>query len=60
MDVLDYRLFLEQRRASKVSFIGERMHAMVGTGMEASCSMWWIDGTALGNGNGLFLPVEGR
>ena len=60
MDVLDYRLFLDQRRSSKVSLIGKKMHALGGTGMEASCSVWWIDGTALGNGNGFFLSAKGR
>ena len=60
MGVIDYRLLLDQRRSSTVSLIGKKMHALGGTGMEASCSVWWIDGTALGNGNGLFLPVEGR
>ena len=30
------------------------MHALGGTGVEASCGMWWINGTELGNWNGLF------
>ena len=51
MEVLDSSILLDQSRASKVSFIGEMMNALGGTGMEASCSVWWIDGTALGNGN---------
>ena len=49
--MLDYRLLLEQRRESKVSFIGEMMHVLGGTGMEESCGVWWIDGTTLRNGN---------
>ena len=36
------------------------MHALGGTGMEASCGVWWINGTELGNGNGFFLPAEER
>ena len=31
------------------------MHSLGGTGMEASCGVWWINGTELGNWNGLFF-----
>ena len=34
--------------------IGERMHALGGTGVEVYCGMWWVNGTELGNGNGYF------
>ena len=51
MDVLASRILLEQRRASKVSYRGERNHAFGGIVMEASCGMWWIGGTALVNGD---------
>ena len=53
-------MFLKQRRASKVSFIGERMYLLGGTGMGASCGVWWIDGTALVNRNGFFLSAKER
>ena len=33
------------------------MHAFAVTGIEAVCGMWWIGGTALGNG-GEFLPSD--
>ena len=59
MDVLYFGLLLERRRSSKVSFIGERIHLLGGTGVEASCVVWWIDGTALGNGNVFFCQPKG-
>ena len=59
MDVLDSRLFLDLRRESKVLFIGDRMHALGGTGMEAYFSVWWIDGTTLGNENGFLCQPKG-
>ena len=59
MDVLYFGLLLERRRSSKVSFIGERIHLLGGTGVEASCVVWWIDGTALGNGNVFFCHLKG-
>ena len=36
------------------------MHALEGNGMEASCGVWWIGGTALGNGDGIFPSAKGR
>ena len=60
MEVIYSRLLLEQRISSNVSFIGEGMHALGGTGVEASCGVRWINGTELGNGNGIFLSAEGR
>ena len=58
--MLASRLFLERRIASKVSYIRKRMHELGGTGMESSCGVWWIDGTALGNGDGFFPSSKGR
>ena len=58
--MLASRLFLEQSRASKVSCIGERMNALGGAGMEASCGVWWIGSMALGNGDGFFPSAKGR
>ena len=55
MDVLDSRLFLKQRRASKVSCRGERIHAFGGIVMDAPCGVWWIGGTALINGDGFYV-----
>ena len=60
MDVLASGLFSEKRIASNVSFSGERMHAFGGTVAEASCGVWWIGGTALGNCDGFFLSSVGR
>ena len=58
--MLDYRLLLEHRKQSKVSYRGERMYALGGTEMEASCGVWCIGGTAQGNGDGFFPLDEGR
>ena len=55
MDVLASRMFLEQRRASNVSCIRERMHAFRGAVTEVSCDVWCIGGTSLGNGDDFFL-----
>ena len=52
MNVLDSRLFLERRRASKVSCSGYTMYTFGGTVMEGSCGVWWIGDTALVNGDG--------
>ena len=57
MDVIASRLFLEQRRASKVSYTGDRMYAFGSIVMDAHCGVWWIGGTALGNGDG-FISVS--
>ena len=54
MEVIYSRLLLEQRISSNISFIGEGMHALGGTGVEVYCGMWWVNGTELGNGNGYF------
>ena len=35
------------------------MHELGGSGMEVSCGVWWIDGTALGNGGGFFPSDKG-
>ena len=60
MDVLTYRIFLEQIRESNVSCIRERMHAFGGNVTEASCGVWWISGTTLANGDDfLRLPRGG-
>ena len=59
MEVIYSRLLLEQRISSNVSFVGEMMHAFRGTGVEVSFGMWWINGTELGNGNGIF-SISGR
>ena len=55
MDVLTSGMLLERRRESNVSCSGERMHAFGGTVVEAFCGVWWIGGTALGNGGGFFF-----
>ena len=60
MDVLASRLSLEQRRVSKVSCRGERVHAFGGIVLDAYCGMWWMGGTALANGDGFPPSDEGR
>ena len=60
MDVLASRLLFDQNRASSVSCRGERMHALGGICMEASCGVWWIDFMVLGNGDGFVPSSEGR
>ena len=59
MDVLSFRILLEKRRSPKVSCKGGRMHLLGGNGMEASCVVWWISGTALGNGDVFFQHPKG-
>ena len=36
------------------------MHAFGFTVTEASCGLWWIGGTSLGNGDGFFPSDVGR
>ena len=58
MYVLASRLFLERRRASNVSCREERVYAFGGIVMDTSCGMWWMGGTAMGNGDGFFPLAE--
>ena len=60
MNVLTSRISLERRRASKVSYIGDRMHVFGGIVLDASCGVWWMGGTALGNRDGFFPSAKGR
>ena len=55
MDMIASRLFFEQIRASSVTCRGERIHALGGIWMEASCGVGWIGVMVLGNGDG-FVP----
>ena len=51
MYVLASSIFLDQRRASKVSCRWERIRAFVGILMDVSCGVWWVGGMALVNGD---------
>ena len=59
MDVIASRIFLEQMIASNVSCIGDTLHELWVTWMEASCGMWWIGGKAIENGDGFVLSAKG-
>ena len=59
MDVLNSTLFLDLSRASEVSCRGERMHKFGGIVLDTSCGVWWMGGTALGNGDGFFRRTRG-
>ena len=58
--MLASKLFLDKSRVSNFSCSRERMHAFGGTAMEASCGVWWIGSTALGNGDVFSPPDIGR
>ena len=60
MGVISSRIFLQRRRVSKFLCKGDRMHELGGNGVEGSCGVWWIGGTAKGNGDGFLPSVEGR
>ena len=60
MDLLAYRLLLDQRRESKVSYRRERINELGGTGMKVPCDVWWIGGTALVNGVDFFPSDKER
>ena len=57
--MLASRILLEQRRASKFSCRGERIHVFGGIVINAYCGVWWIGGTALGDGDKSFLRPRG-
>ena len=56
MEVISYRLFLEQSRVSKVSCRWESTNSFGGIVLDASCGVWWMDSTAMRNGDG-FVSV---
>ena len=59
MYVLASSIFLDQRRASKVSCRWERIRAFVGILMDVSCGVWWVGGMALVNGDGFYRQLRG-
>ena len=59
MEVISYRLFLEQSRVSKVSCRWESTNSFGGIVLDASCGVWWMDSTAMRNGDGFSGEMVG-